>query len=72
MSTSPDQSGSSAPHSLTCIQPCIHSAAPSQGADPLQEIEVENFLDTLVDVAFAVAARTSTTDEPDWHEEKKE
>ena len=42
----------------------IHSAAAEDGADTLSDIEVEQFLDTLVDIAFAIAARGSslTTD----------
>lgn len=47
---------------LNCIQPCIHSAAPIEGADPLEGMEIENFLDTLVEVAFAIAARTAKQD----------
>ena len=44
---------------LTCIQPCIHSAAPSEGGDQLESIEVEVFLKKLVEVAFAIVSRQS-------------
>ncbi len=49
--------------SLTCIQPCIHSAAPTDGADLLVDLEIESFLDALVEVAFAIAARQSRQSE---------
>ncbi len=44
---------------LTCIQPCIHSAAPSEGAGQLENIEVEVFLEKLAEVAFAIVSRQS-------------
>ena len=44
---------------LTCIQPCIHSAAPSEGGDLQEGIEVETFLEKLVEVAFAIVSRQS-------------
>ncbi len=58
-----EQAEVAASHSLTCLQPCIHSAAPTASADPIEDIEVEAFLRTLVDVAFAIAARISTEGE---------
>lgn len=48
---------------LKCIQPCIHSAAPEEGVDQLESIEVETFLEALVKVAFAIAARHSRQSE---------
>ncbi len=47
---------------LTCIQPCIHSAAATDSADQHEGIEVELFLDKLVEVAFAITSRQSKSD----------
>ena len=44
---------------LTCIQPCIHSAAASDSGDQQDSIEVEVFLKKLVEVAFAIVSRHS-------------
>ena len=44
---------------LTCIQPCIHSAAPLEGGDQLESIDDEVFLNKLVEVAFAIVSRQS-------------
>ena len=44
---------------LTCIQPCIHSAAATDSGDQQESIEVEVFLNKLVEVAFAVVSRQS-------------
>ena len=44
---------------LTCIQPCIHSAAAPDSGDLQEGIEVEVFLNKLVEVAFAVVSRQS-------------
>ena len=44
---------------LTCIQPCIHSAAASDSGDLQKGIEVEVFLKKLVEVAFAIVSRQS-------------
>ena len=44
---------------LTCIQPCIHSAAASDSGDLQESIEVEVFLNKLVEVAFAIVSRQS-------------
>ena len=44
---------------LTCIQPCIHSAAATDSGDQHEGTEVEVFLDKLVEVAFAITSRQS-------------
>ena len=44
---------------LTCIQPCIHSAAATDSGDQLESIEVEVFLKKLVEVAFSIVSRQS-------------
>jgi hypothetical protein len=48
---------------LTCIHPRIHSAAPVGRDSHLDEIQVEAFLEAMVDVAFAVASRQTGQDE---------
>ncbi len=45
---------------LTCIHGRIHCAAadqPGNDADELQQIEIRHFIDTLAEVALAVARR---------------
>ena len=44
---------------LTCIQPCIHSAAATDSGDQLDSVEVEVFLKKLVEVAFAIVSKQS-------------
>ena len=42
---------------LTCIQPCIHSAAATDSGDQQESIEVEVFLEKLGEVAVAMGSR---------------
>lgn len=58
-----DESHEDSPGSLTCIHPRIHSAAPVGRDSHLDEIQVEAFLEAMVDVAFAVASRQTGQDE---------
>ena len=48
---------------LTCIQPCIHSAAATDSGDQQESIEVEVFLEKLAEVAFAIVSRQSNSEE---------
>lgn len=43
--------------SLTQGDEPLHFAASVARADQIEDIEIESFLDTLVDIAFAVAVR---------------
>ena len=55
----------SGPHeALTCIHECIHyTATPSAtDDDELQQIQVQHFLDTLVEVALAIVRRKDQLD----------
>ncbi|MDA1129098.1 MAG: hypothetical protein O2913_10430 [Chloroflexi bacterium] len=45
---------------MTCIHGRIHCATadePDEGEDDLQQIDVRDFLDTLAEIALAVARR---------------
>ena len=57
--TQQDQANPDHADELTCIQPCIHSAAASDSGDQQESIEVEVFLKKLVGVAFAIVSRQS-------------
>ena len=55
--------GSGEAKGLTCIRQRIHCAATTDGVggtDELDQIAINNFLETLVEVALAVAARKRT------------
>ena len=52
--------GSGEAKGLTCIRQRIHCAATTEGVggtDELDEIAINNFLDTLVEVALAITSR---------------
>ena len=44
---------------LTCIRECIHCVATqdTDGDDELDRIEIDNFLDTLAEIAMSIARR---------------
>ena len=55
----PEESQSGCPNALTCIRPCIHCATTPDGGE-LSEVDIisiEHFLNTLAEVAMAVASR---------------
>ena len=55
-------SGSDGEDALTCIHGPIHCAAadvPDVGEDDLQQIDVRSFIDTLAEIALAIARRQS-------------
>jgi hypothetical protein len=51
---------------LTCIPESIHCVATSEGSEDNNELDcvaVENFIDTLAEIALAVAARSVSHDD---------
>ena len=53
---------------MTCIRQRIHCAATTDGVggtDELDEIAINNFLDTLVEVALAITSRKNREQDPD-------
>ena len=51
---------------LTCVHGRIHCAAaegPPDGANELQQIEIRHFIDTLAEIALAVARRKEGLEE---------
>ncbi len=48
---------------MTCIRECIHCVATqgTEGDDELDRIEIENFLDTLAEIAMSIARRKQET-----------
>ena len=56
------------PEGLTCIHPRIHCVATQDGVEPENETDrmmIDNFLETLSEVALAVAARDSEANQTD-------
>ena len=59
--------GSGEEKGLTCIRQRIHCAATADGVggtDELDEIAINNFLDTLVEVALAITSRKNREQDP--------
>ncbi len=57
------QTKSNGQKALTCIHKGIHCAATPytlEGQDELEQIAIDNFLDTLAEVALAIAARRAS------------
>ena len=50
---------------LTCIRGCIHCVATqdTDGIDEIDQIEIDNFLDTLAEIAMSIARRKQETQE---------
>ena len=50
---------------LTSIRECIHCVATqdTDGEDELDRIEIDNFLDTLAEIALSIARRKQETQE---------
>ena len=53
---------------LTCIRECIHCVATHEpdGSEELSSIEINNFLDTLAEIATSIARRNT---EREWKEQ---
>ena len=64
--TSREESGPA--NGLTCIHRRIHCAATTDsegtGADEVEQIQINHFLETLADIALAVVARRVAQDQP--------